>query len=751
MKKLFAIFCEELCFFEELTKVDKINFEWYNKVFKKISEFMLNLNKILIVFSLSAISLGIFPMPVKSLEQRLEITNIRIFLEGKNAIISWDTNLSAIGKIEYGLTNVYGFSLEEGGKKKLNHSITLINLIPERTYHYKISARSDLQEVSIFDAVFKTKKFFSDVASTITQVSAAYVTGTTATIQWLTDKPATTQVSYGFTKSYGMNASSGAKTTVHDIALRNLKIAAVYHYQVKSVDSDGNISVYNDQTFQTNLTGDAENLELEITNIRPITSNDEYINDTTAIITWKTNKLTDGAVYYGTTDKLGKTFREAPPRDFFHNVTLSNLKPATLYYFKVESKDVFGKKATSNIFSFQTQYSGTDSIPAISDSKPINSEVSFLRDIPTESCDTDSSGSSGFYGMYYNLTEDMPDMGKLKSNEKIAEENGWYDDKYFSFSRIDKNLEFGGKFFPVNEGKAGDPFYFAVHWKAVAAVPKDGNYVFSMTSDDDSWLFIDNKLEINNGGIHGSKKKKQNIFLSSGYHTVDIYFAERARGNSYFTFIPDSQIIFSPPAGVCRIEEAAAEKKDNSLSTPRILGAEYNPSETYTKVKSLVRVQGTPDVYAIMDGKRHYVSGPTALRDYGLTFADVKAVSQKFLDAYPYTRLLRTPDNPTVYFIYHRPDKRWLKIAIPTPSVFVSYPENYWGDIVFVHPNDIRAFPDAKIVKSFGEDTFYLLEGGVKRPFASRDAVQTSGYHLSEVVEISPEHLEYFPSGKPIL
>lgn len=709
------------------------------------------------IFSKVALALFLYfalAFGANALEQRIAITNIVILPQDKIMEIRWETNVPTLGRVDFGLTAKYGLYLQESGPKKYSHVINLTGLEPEVTYHYRIIVQSATQVAETSDAVFKTKKRFDSVAPIITEVSAAYVTGTTATIQWLTDKPATSEVLYGKTSSYGSSASSAGKTLVHDVTLRGLKIGGTYHYQVRSKDSEGNTHTYIDKTFRTNPTGEAESLVPEITNIRPITSNDEYISGTSAIVSWQTNKLADGAVYYGTTEKLGKSLKESSPRDFFHDVTLDALRPGTLYYFKVSSKDVYGKTITSDIFSFRTLSDASAGMPEVSDDSRQDQNISFGDNAFRGECNVDFT-AQGFYGLYYNLTQDMPGMELFKGNslpnEKIGKENGWYEEKYFSFSRLDNTLKFGGKFFPVNEGKPGDPFHFAVHWRALTRIPKDGKYDFSMTSDDDSWLFIDDTLKINNGGVHGAKKMQESISLTAGYHIIDIYFAERSKKSSHFEFIPDTQLSFYPLPENCLLEESVRSEKDDSAPQPRVLGTEYSSSESYTQATRLIRVQGTPDVYAILNGKKHHISSPKSFEMYQYRWKDIQVVTKDFFDKIPFVRLVRTPQNSLVYYLSQRPNKQWLKIPLPTPSVFVSYPGNYWGDIVVINERDLNSYPEARLVKTHESSAVYLLENKTKRPFVSARAFESGGYHWTEVAEISPQHLRYFSEGEPIL
>ncbi|MBI5000573.1 MAG: PKD domain-containing protein [Euryarchaeota archaeon] len=151
---------------------------------------------------------------------------------------------------------------------------------------------------------------------------------------------------------------------------------------------------------------------------------------------------------------------------------------------------------------------------------------------------------TGYRGTYFNLPADHPDVegsitGVVPGDNPFGHD--WYDDRYFSFQRIDSNLEFGGDFFPVDDGLPGDPHYFAVHWQANISVPADGDYSFLMGSDDDSWLYIDGELVIDLGGVHALEENTGSIDLSTGVHPLDIYFAERhlVQSGFYFRFLDD--------------------------------------------------------------------------------------------------------------------------------------------------------------------------------------------------------------------
>src|SRR5438309_844734 len=87
---------------------------------------------------------------------------------------------------------------------------------------------------------------------TITNISAGSVTSSGATITWLTDKAADSQVEYGSTTAYGQSSTLGSTlNTSHSVTLSSLSSAKTYNFRVKSRDSAGNLTTSNNFTFTT--------------------------------------------------------------------------------------------------------------------------------------------------------------------------------------------------------------------------------------------------------------------------------------------------------------------------------------------------------------------------------------------------------------------------------------------------------------------------------------------------------------------
>ena len=74
----------------------------------------------------------------------------------------------------------------------------------------------------------------------------------TAVVTWSSDEPATSQVEYGLTASYGSFSGLNSQlVTSHSSTLGGLAAQTTYHFRVHSHDQAGNESVSNDGTFTT--------------------------------------------------------------------------------------------------------------------------------------------------------------------------------------------------------------------------------------------------------------------------------------------------------------------------------------------------------------------------------------------------------------------------------------------------------------------------------------------------------------------
>ncbi len=178
-----------------------------------------------------------------------------------------------------------------------------------------------------------TELIISDVQSS--------VTNTTATITWLTNLPATTQVEYGLTSSYGSSTTlNPTLVTSHSQQITGLAPSTTYHFRVKSTVEAGE-KYSADYTFTTNGPPTISNVQAT------------EITTTTAVIRWETSTPATSKVNYGLVD----TYESSTPVDSTlvtqHSMLLSGLMEDRLYHFQCVSTNAYGT-ATTTDYTFTT-------------------------------------------------------------------------------------------------------------------------------------------------------------------------------------------------------------------------------------------------------------------------------------------------------------------------------------------------------------------------------------------------------------
>ncbi len=181
------------------------------------------------------------------------------------ATVTWTTNKSSDTQVEYGTTTSYGLSTTLNTSMVQSHSQVLSRLAASTLYHYRVRSKDTSGNLAVSQDFTFTTSTSGDILFIISRVTASSITATSATITWTTTKSdrafltfesrgqnSDTQVEYGTTTSYGLStALNTLMVTNHSQELNGLTPNTLYHYRVKSRDSEGNLAVSGNFSFTT--------------------------------------------------------------------------------------------------------------------------------------------------------------------------------------------------------------------------------------------------------------------------------------------------------------------------------------------------------------------------------------------------------------------------------------------------------------------------------------------------------------------
>ncbi len=176
-------------------------------------------------------------------------------------------------------------------------------------------------------------------APAVSGVGSSNLSNTSATISWTTNEPATSQVEYGTTTSYGTLTSLDATlVTSHSVVIAGLASQTPYNYRVRSRDSAGNEGVGSNGTFTT-LSGPDTTAPSTPTGLAAVVMSPSQIN-----LSW--NAATDnvgvtGYLVYRDTNQVA-----TPSTTSFQN---TGLTAGTTYSYTVAARDAAGNISAQSV------------------------------------------------------------------------------------------------------------------------------------------------------------------------------------------------------------------------------------------------------------------------------------------------------------------------------------------------------------------------------------------------------------------
>jgi len=270
------------------------------------------------------------------------------------ATITWQTDIPSDSQVEYGDNALFGNETALDATLTTAHSVTLSNLSPNTDYYYRVISKPfglvSATVSSPYDLNTLSEPIPQAVAAQILSVSVGAITTTSATISTVTDTNTTAQIEYGITTGYGQTSVIDTLALSHMIALADLEPSTTYHYRMKAIDMDGDITLSEDHTFMTATPPVPVPPPAAVTNLS-VAGN----NDTSVTLEWDVVAGSDAAaeydIRYSTSPITSGNFSSATQaenlpieyEDVALNATsrlyiVAGLSPATQYYFALKSK-----------------------------------------------------------------------------------------------------------------------------------------------------------------------------------------------------------------------------------------------------------------------------------------------------------------------------------------------------------------------------------------------------------------------------
>jgi hypothetical protein len=145
-----------------------------------------------------------------------------------------------------------------------------------------------------------------------------------------------------------------------------------------------------------------------------------------------------------------------------------------------------------------------------------------------------STCSAGWFGQYYNLPADHPDL-EPDAAPVTTTDLDWWDDTHLATRRFDGSLDLGANWWPVDEGIEGDPDYFAARWTAWLRVTTAGAMPVVLGAETVAWLSVNN-VEVARVADDELGATSVDVQVSSGQFPIELRFGQLRAGASGLRF-----------------------------------------------------------------------------------------------------------------------------------------------------------------------------------------------------------------------
>jgi len=158
---------------------------------------------------------------------------------------------------------------------------------------------------------------------------------------------------------------------------------------------------------------------------------------------------------------------------------------------------------------------------------------------------------------------------------------------------------------------------------------------------------------------------------------------------------------------------------------------------------SLVKLSGSPDIYAIFNQTKRKIRSLEIFNSYYWTTQSVKAVTQSYLDSLQETSLIKTSTSPDVYIL-----AKGFKRLLASIEIFNSYGLD-WSKVVTISQAEMNSYSRAPLIER-GNDFYWLDAYRIRHKFPAVESLTRNGYNTRDAIEVNDIEFGSYGDGAPI-
>ena len=169
----------------------------------------------------------------------------------------------------------------------------------------------------------------------------------------------------------------------------------------------------------------------------------------------------------------------------------------------------------------------------------------------------------------------------------------------------------------------------------------------------------------------------------------------------------------------------------------------FGPEQRISQIQGaeFVKRENDPRVWFQLNDYRFWLRTPTIFEKAGGLWDKINLKAS--LADIPLLKFVKKEDHPAVYLI-----SAGLKRALPEERIFDLYGQA--SEIITLNDQVIDLLPENYLIRGAGQTKVYFLDQKIKRWITSPEVLEKMGFDWSEVVEVEPQEIDYYPEAAPI-